>query len=94
MFSTTQDSIARYARHHDDRHPTVWLAVRHALDRLTARFQTYRKARATQRQLRGLSDHHLHDIGLDRADLERTYPDPVFRDLGDTLHRYRDMIDR
>ncbi|MEO1198729.1 MAG: DUF1127 domain-containing protein [Pseudomonadota bacterium] len=50
--------------------------------------------RATFARLRALSDHHLNDIGLARADIERASPGPILRDPGDTLHRYRDMIGR
>lgn len=47
------------------------------------------KARA---KLRRLSDHQLDDIGLSRADVDRRFPDPLFRDPGDNLHRFKDMV--
>lgn len=45
-----------------------------------------------QAKLRRLSDHQLDDIGLSRADVDRRFPDPLFRDPSDSLHRFKDMV--
>lgn len=45
-------------------------------------------------RLRRLSDHQLDDIGLSRADIDRQFPGPLFRDPGDSLHRFQDMVNK